>query len=256
MNLEHYIKKRQEHKSTLLMTHLVVGYPSLEANYQMLEAMEQAGVDLVELQMPFSEPIADGPLFVHANQQALEQGVTFQKYLQFAKEVTQKYRFPALMMGYLNTAFQQGYHQFCKQLQDVGLAGFILADLPVEEGAELFQSCAEFELSPILICTPTNTTARLQEIVQQAKGFLYCVARKGVTGQKTDLDEETFLLLERCRERSSIPLGLGFGISSSEQVKALQGKADLLIVGSALLRAWQEGGLHQYQKQLQKLSVK
>ena len=93
MNLESYIKNRQEQKQTLLMTHLVVGYPSLDANYQMLEAMEKAGVDLVELQMPFSEPIADGPLFVHANQEALAQGMTFQKYLQFVKEVTQKHCF-------------------------------------------------------------------------------------------------------------------------------------------------------------------
>ena len=160
-----------------------------------------------------------------------------------------------LMMGYLNTAFQVGYYQFCKHLQESGLVGFILADLPVEEGLELFRSCQQFELSPILICTPTNTVSRLQEISQHAKGFLYCVARKGVTGLKTDLDDDTFLLLDRCREISSIPLGLGFGISSSKQVQDLQGKADLLIVGSALLRAWKEGGLPQYQELLQELCL-
>ena len=171
MNLEHYIKQRQQKKQTLLMTHLVVGYPSLEANYQMLEAMQEADVDLVELQMPFSEPIADGSLFVHANQEALANGMTFQKYLQFAKEVTVKHQFPMLMMGYLNTAFQAGYQTFCQQLKEAGLAGFILADLPVEEGTELFKHCQEFDLSPILICTPTNTQERLQEIYTAGKRF-------------------------------------------------------------------------------------
>lgn len=250
MNLTQYIQNRLQQKRILLMTHAVVGFPSLEENWAMLEAMQQAGVDLVELQMPFTEPSADGPLFVKANQHALKNGVRRKDYFEFMKKAAQAFDFPILMMSYYNPVFVMGHQAFCEQLRASAGEGFILPDLPVEEYHDLFQQSQAAELSPILLCTPTNTPERLDEIARHGSGFLYCVARKGVTGAKTKIDPSLDPFLARCRKASSLPLALGFGISSGEDLLQLHGKVEIAIVGSALAKTWQEKGQQGFQHHL------
>jgi tryptophan synthase alpha chain len=131
--LERYLRQRLQRKPLLLMTHVVVGYPSLDANLAMLEAMQRAEVDVVELQLPFSEPIADGPVFVRANQQALAAGMNWARYFQFMQRVSTAFDFKILMMGYYNSVLQMGHATFCAGLAAHGGSGFILADLPPEE---------------------------------------------------------------------------------------------------------------------------
>lgn len=240
--LEAYVRRRLEEKPLLLMAHLVVGYPSLEANWAMLEAMEQAGVDLVELQLPFSEPIADGPSFVRANHHAIQAGVTWQAYFDLAARVTATFRFPVVFMGYYNSVFNMGPARFCESLSTAGIRGFILPDLPPEEAAELNALARARELDPIFIMTPTNSQARLEEIGSHASGFIYCAARKGVTGRHTDLSQGVPTFLENCRKATSVPLGLGFGIAAPEHVRELRHLADIAIVGTAGLAAWEERG--------------
>lgn len=249
MNLTDTIQERLKQKNILLMTHAVVGYPSLEDNWTMLEMMQEAGVDLVELQMPFTEPSADGPTFVKANQQALKNGVRRKDYFAFMKKATEAFDFPILMMSYYNPVFVMGHQAFCQQLKETGGDGFILPDLPVEEFGDLFQHSQSLDLSPILLCAPTNTPERLGEIASHGSGFLYCVARKGVTGAKTQLDQ-SLGFISRCREVSKLPLALGFGLSSGEDIQQLHGKVEIAIVGSALLRSWQENGPQGYQHHL------
>ena len=222
-SLETHIRERLQQRKLLLMTHAVVGYPSLEANWQMLEIMQETGVDLVELQMPFSEPIADGPLFVKANEGALRNGIRWQDYFGLLKRAS-------------------------------GGSGFIIPDLPVEEFGELWEPSATHLLSPIMLCTPTSTDERLQEICERANGFVYCVARKGVTGKATALDVGVTKFLQRCRKFTSVPLGLGFGLSQPEHLKTLHGHVEVAIVGSALLRSWEEGGAEQYRTHLMQLA--
>ena len=196
MNLTKYLKNRlqngkvfeektaKKHK-ILLMTHLIAGYPSLEVNWKMLQAMGEADVDIVELQMPFSEPSADGPLFVKANQVALRNGVRLKNYFDLMNRASKQFDFPVLMMGYYNTTFTMGFEKYCENILNNGGKGFIIPDLPFEEYGELFQCSQKHDLDPIMLCTPTNTEERLKKICSKGKGFIYCVARKGVTGKNT-----------------------------------------------------------------------
>ncbi len=242
MNLRAYIEERLSERKVLLMTHLIAGYPSLEDNWRMLEIMDEAGVDLVELQMPFSEPVADGPTFALANQKALDGGITLDQYFDLMGRSTEAFSFPHLMMGYYNTAFRLGHGPFCRRLAEGGACGYILPDLPVEEYGDLFAESAECGQTSVLLMTPTNTDQRLVEIGAKAEGFVYAVARKGVTGSETDLGEELHQFIARCRQATDLPLGIGFGLRSGADLKQLHGRAEIGIVGSVLLRVWEQGG--------------
>lgn len=240
--LEGYVRARLGEKPLLLMTHTVVGYPSLDANWAMLEAMDDAGVDLVELQLPFSEPIADGPRFVKANQEALRAGTTWSTYFDLAARAAKRFRFPLIFMGYYNSVFRMGPERFCARLADAGMRGYIVADLPPEEASALNATARGHGLDPILLMTPTNSPARLAEIGRQASGFVYCLARKGVTGKRTDLSHGVDEFLARCRKATSLPRALGFGIRTPADVQALRGLADIAIVGTACLEVWEDRG--------------
>ena len=228
------------------MTHVIVGYPSLEANWRMLEIMADADVDLVELQMPFSEPVADGPTFVRANQGALRQGLIVEQYLELMKRSTSTFSFPHLWMGYYNTVYRMGHECFCRALVDNGAVGHILPDLPLEEYGDLFKLSRRDGLSSVMLMTPTNTEDRLQAIGEHASGFVYAVARKGVTGKKTELEHDLFGFLERCRRATELPLALGFGLRNGQDLRQLHDVAEIGIVGSALLEAWEQGGERAY----------
>src|SRR3989441_4285816 len=215
----------------------------------MLEAMDAAGVDLVELQLPFSEPIADGPAFVRANQAAIQAGTSWHAYFDLMARAAKRFRFPLLFMGYHNSVFQMGAEGFCARLGAAGASGFIVADLPPEEATALNAAARAKDLDPILLMTPTNSPARLAEIGRQASGFVYCTARKGVTGRKTDLSQGVGAFLERCRAATPLPLGLGFGIKTAADVRELRGCADIAIVGTACLEVWEahcEPGYRQF----------
>ena len=254
MQLIDYLRKRLEKRKILLMTHAVVGYPSLEDNWTMLEAMRDADVDLVELQMPFSEPTADGPLFVKANQEALRNGIKLKDYFKLMKRASDSFEFPVLMMGYCNTAFTMGFQVFCESLSMNGGKGFIIPDLPFEECGELFDHSLKFDLDQIMLCTPTNKKERLRKICSQGRGFIYCVARKGVTGKSTVLEQSTVDFLLQCRQFSDLPLALGFGLSKPEELNMLKGKAEIAIVGTALLKTWKNDGESAYKRHLNSLA--
>ncbi|MDP6744431.1 MAG: tryptophan synthase subunit alpha [SAR324 cluster bacterium] len=266
MNLTNYLQNRlaplyggTEHPETkrkiLLMTHVVVGYPSLEANWKMLEVMGEADVDLVELQMPFSEPSADGPLFVKANQEALRNGIRWKDYFDLMRRASERFDFPLLMMGYFNTAFAMGFENYCVNIRKNGGEGFIIPDLPLEEYGDLFELSRQHELDPIMLCTPTNTEERLRKICGHGSGFIYCVARKGVTGKNTELDISAEKFLEQCRLYTDLPLALGFGLSQREDLRQLHGIAEIAIVGSALLKTWEAEGETGYRKHLMSLAA-
>jgi tryptophan synthase alpha chain len=251
--LELYIRKQLEKKSLLVMTHVICGYPSFEDNLKELQIMAEAGVDLVELQFPFSEPSADGPLFVKANQLSLENGTTVQQCFEFMKKISALFPFKVLMMGYYNTAYKMGHEQFINCLKNSGGTGFILPDLPIEEAKSLHLLAAKNGLSPILLMTPTNKDGRLKELAQRATGFVYAVARKGVTGEKTVMDETVGTFINRCKAVTQIPIAVGFGISTKQDLEYLRGKSEVAIIGTAALKAWEIGrevALRQFFKDL------
>jgi len=253
--LESQLRQRLASKPLLLMTHLVVGYPSLDANWAMLKAMDRAGVDLVELQLPFSEPIADGPSFVKANHHAIHAGTAWRAYFDLAERAATQFSFPIVFMGYYNSVFRMGTEHFCARVSETGMRGFILPDLPPEEATELNAVARGSGLDPILIMTPTNSPARLAEIGRQASGFVYCTARTGVTGRKTNISQDVAAFLERCRTATALPLGLGFGIRTAGDIRAIRDIADIAIVGTAGLNAWEEHGADGYLQFLEDLAA-
>ena len=242
MGLQTYIEQRKQIKDLLVMAHVVCGYPSFAANMEALEIMAEAGVDLVELQFPFSEPSADGPLFVKANEQSLKAGTTVDQCFEFMKLASERFAFKILMMGYYNTAFKMGEDVFVKRIQEAGGVGYILPDLPVEESDNLHRLSAEAGIEPIILMTPTSSEKRLAQLGAASRGMVYVVARRGVTGSKTNMGDDVTSLVARCRQHTSVPIGVGFGISSKADLDALRGSADVAIIGTAALKTWEASG--------------
>jgi tryptophan synthase alpha chain len=242
MKLEEYIRARKRDREILLMTHLVLGYPSFEINRQVIAQMVRNGVDLIELQIPFSEPVADGPMIVKANQDSLATGTRVRDCLEFAAEVSAAYEIPFLFMTYYNILFKFGVEKFFKKAVEIGIKGFIVPDLPPEEGAEFLALADEYGIAPILIYAPTSTEERMRELASHARGFIYCVARRGVTGKQTDFTSDFEAYLARCHKATDLPLAVGFGISSREDVKYLTGQADIAVIGTATIRMVEERG--------------
>ncbi len=241
--LEAYLREKRKQKEILLMTHIVIGYPSLKASEQLVDAMVACGVDLMELQIPFSEPIADGPVILRANQQALAGGLTVAQCLDFGGRMARRHPIPFLFMTYCNILYQYGFERFARTMAESGLRGAIVPDLPPEEGGEYLAAMRDNALAPILIFAPTATTERLELLARHARGFVYCVARKGVTGQRTRFSEELESYLARCRRATDLPLALGFGVKDKTDIDFLAGKADIAVIGSQALRAMDRGGV-------------
>ncbi len=241
--LEQTLRERRQQRDVLLMTHIVIGYPDLETSLGTVEAMVEAGVDLVELQIPFSEPIADGPVILHANQRALAAGTTVEQCFEFAAEVTRRFDVPFLFMSYYNILFKHGVAEFVERMAQLKLHGAIVPDLPPEEAGDYLAAMADESLDPIFIYSPNTTPERLRYIAGHARGFVYCVARKGVTGSETQFSPELGDYLARCRAATDLPLAVGFGVKDAGDVAYLTGKADIAVVGSQSLRVLERDGV-------------
>lgn len=240
--LEAYLREQLKQRDILLMTHIVVGYPDLDTSLRLVEAMVTAGVELMELQIPFSEPIADGPVILHANQRALEGGATVDRCLEFAEAVTRRFDIPFLFMTYYNILYRRGVRAFVEQAKQVGVRGAIVPDLPPEEAADYLGAMKAAELDPVFIFSPYTPPARMRLIAEHDRGFVYCVARKGVTGAATSFSTELSDYLGRARQSTSLPLAVGFGVREKSDVDFLRGRADIAVVGSETLRILEQGG--------------
>ena len=240
--LEEYIRQKVGKKELLLMAHVVVGYPDLETSFELVKAIVSAGVDLMELQIPFSEPIADGPVILKANQSALAAGIKVDDSFAFARQVTQAFDIPFLFMTYYNVVFKRGEARFFSEAKEAGIRGAIVPDVPPEEGESYVQAAMAHGVDPIFILSPTTTPDRLAYLAGFGRGFFYCVARKGITGAKTSFSSELDEYLGRCRKVTELPLALGFGVSRKEDVDFLKGKVEIAVVGSQALRVLNDDG--------------
>ena len=242
MQLSDYIRKTRQEKGILLMTHLVLGYPSFEVNREVIGQMVANGVELIEMQIPFSEPVADGPMIVKANQDSLAGGTKVAECLAFAAEMTATHKIPFLFMTYYNILFKFGVEKFFQKAAEIGIKGFIVPDLPPEEGQEFLALADQYQIAPILIYAPTSTEERMRHLAGPARGFIYCVARRGVTGKQTDFTSDFEPYLAHCRQATELPLAVGFGISSQADVHYLTGKADIAVIGTATIKLVEEKG--------------
>ncbi len=230
-----------------LMTHLVAGYPTEKESEEIALSMAKGGVDFLEIQIPFSDPIADGPTIFRANQEAIKNGMTTEKALKMIERIgsTISQKTNLIVMTYANIPFQFGLEKFCKRLGKIGVMALIVPDMPLDE--EPFEHyvayCKKYGIHPIQIISPITPPERLEKIAKNASGFVYCVSHTGKTGVVQTLDEDAIQYLDKVREKVKIPLALGFGISSPEQVEAASKKADIVVMGSFFIRLYDKKGL-------------
>ncbi len=241
--LENKIRILNRRKGLLLMPHLVLGYPSYKANEDLIRAMVAAGADIIEMQIPFSEPMADGPVIMKANDEALRRGANTSKSLAFAREMCAAFpETPFVFMTYYNIPFVYGVERFVREAAAMGVHGLILPDLPPEEGADYLAACKDAGVDPIFLFTPTSTQERLRTIARHGGGMAYCVGRKGVTGLKTAFDKPVKELIGRYRSATSLPIALGFGIQEKQDFAAIREDVDIAVIGTKILTLHEEKG--------------
>lgn len=227
----------QARQSAALMPYFTIGYPDLETSLDVIEAIAEHS-DLLELGVPFSDPIADGPTVQKSTQKALENGMTVKKSLAAVKSLRGKgIDTPAMMMGYYNPILAYGQEAFVRDAAEAGVDGFIVPDLPPEEADELEELANKYGLALIHFLAPTSDPRRIENVAGRAKGFIYMVSLTGITGARTELAADLGDFIERVRRKTETPLAVGFGISTAEQAGNVGQMADGVIVGSALINA-------------------
>lgn len=234
--IEERLKQLKEKNEKALITYITAGLPDYEHTKDILMEQEKAGVDIVELGIPFSDPVADGPVIQDASYRAICNGATLQKTFEMMKELREiGCRLPIVFMMYYNTVLHYGEEAFVKKCEEVGVDGLIIPDLPYEEQESLKQYLEKTSTILIPLVAPTSKQ-RLKQILLDAKGFVYCVSSMGVTGQAADFHKEIKNYLEEVRENASIPVMMGFGIRSAEDVKHLSDRIDGVIVGTHFIQ--------------------
>lgn len=220
-----------------LIAYLTVGFPTVEATPQLVKAASDSGADAIELGIPFSDPLADGPTIQAASQEALKHGVSVTRALEVAATSRALSDVPLLFMTYVNPILAYGLDRFCRAAHQAGVDGLIVPDLPADEAGALREVARANAVDLVFFVAPTSSEAGVEAACRAATGFIYCIAVTGVTGARSQLDPALLPLIEKVRRHTSLPIVVGFGISRQEHLAALTGKADGVIVASALLDA-------------------
>ncbi|QNM05441.1 tryptophan synthase subunit alpha [Qiania dongpingensis] len=217
------------------------GDPELDVTEQLIYAMAEAGADLIEIGVPFSDPIAEGIVIQDANQRALSAGCTTDGLFDLVKKVRKTTQIPLVFLTYINPIYTYGKERFMRRCQEVGLDGLIVPDLPYEEKEELLPECERFGVDLISLIAPTSHE-RIAMIAREAKGFLYCVSSMGVTGVRNEIQTDIGSMMKAVKQEAKVPCAVGFGISTPEQAKRMAAVSDGAIVGSAIVKLVAEYG--------------
>ncbi len=220
---------------------ITCGDPSLDVTERIVYAMADAGADLIELGIPFSDPTAEGPVIQAANIRALSGGVTTDKIFDMVERIRRNTDIPMVFMTYANVVFSYGAERFVKKAAETGMDGIILPDVPFEEKEEFDSVCRQYGLDFISLIAPTSHE-RISMIAKEASGFVYCVSSLGVTGMRSDITTDIGAMVKLVNSANDIPCAVGFGISTPEQAKDMAGKSDGAIVGSAIVRLCEKYG--------------
>ncbi|MFC1904191.1 tryptophan synthase subunit alpha [Chloroflexota bacterium] len=221
---------------TALIPYVTVGYPSIEATLKVVPLLVNSGCDIVELGIPFSDPLADGATIQKASHYALKNGVTLQLCLDIAKQLNQMVEIPLVFMTYFNPVFSYGLEKFCLACAGSGVDGLIIPDLPVEEGSELEAITQRQDLDLIYLLAPTSTDERIKLVAGRSRGFTYLVSVTGITGARENLQANLEAFVSRVKKVATQPLCVGFGISTPEQARQVARIADGVIVGSRIIQ--------------------
>jgi tryptophan synthase alpha chain len=225
-----------------LVTYVTCGDPDLETTKAVILAAAEAGADVIELGVPFSDPVADGPVIQAASQRALEKGTKLDDVLQLAREVRQQSNVGMIVFSYLNPIMRFGLSRFCAAAKDAGVDGALVTDMPVEEAGEYVRCMRAHDLATIFLAAPTSPNDRLKRIAELSTGFIYAVSRTGVTGARNELSNEAQGLVSRIRKYTHLPVAVGFGVSNAEQFVEVGAFADAAVVGSAIVRTIESAG--------------
>ena len=238
MRIADKFRELAKKKEAALIGYVMAGDPSVEDTVKVASALLTGGVDIIELGLPFSDPIADGVAIQKAGERALSAGMNTDVFFATAKKITGA---PKICMTYYNLVLRRGLEKFAKDCIDSDVTGLIIPDLPVEEADGLLCACRKYGVDLIFLAAPTTTEKRLEDIVEASSGFVYVVSRLGVTGVRDKVSGKVAPLLERIRAKTDLPLAVGFGISKPEHVKeTVRAGADGVIVGSAFIRIIEE----------------
>jgi tryptophan synthase alpha chain len=222
-----------------LVTYVMVGYPSHKESLSAVRGLIEGGADIIELGFPFSDPLADGPVIQHASTISLEKGTKMAQFLDLVKQIRKESQIPLVLMTYTNILYHKGYEKFFKLAKEAGLDGIITPDMTVEESKEYLKAAKKSHLDTIFLVSPNTSRSRLTRIVKQTTGFLYLVSVFGTTGVQNKIQKYTIDALKETRKiaKGRIPVGIGFGISTPDDIKSyVKYGADAIIVGSALIK--------------------
>jgi len=230
----------QAERRSALIAYITAGDPTPERTPRIVAALECGGADLIELGVPFSDPIADGPVIQRGSERALKAGTTVAGVLNIAAEIRRRSEIPLLLFTYMNPVLRYGLEKLSQDAYRAGIDGCLLTDLSVEEACGYVEVMRKAGLDTVFIAAPTSTEQRLRLVADYSTGFVYLVSRTGVTGERNTLSESVAPLVHRVRQTTSLPLAVGFGISTAEQARTVGGIADGVAVGSAFVRMIEE----------------
>lgn len=238
---QRFARRRFEGRPALV-AYLTAGDPAPDRTVELALALERGGADVLELGVPFSDPIADGPVIQRASGRALRAGTTVARVLDIAAEIRRNSNMPILLFSYMNPLLRFGFDRLGEEAARRGIDGCLLTDLSVEEAAEPVAQLRRHGLDTVFLAAPTSTERRLKLVAEYSSGFVYVVSRTGVTGEQDSVAEGARPLVERMRGLTSLPVAVGFGVSRAEHVRAIGEYADGVVVGSALMRVVEEHG--------------
>ncbi len=236
---ERFAARRAEGRPAFV-AFLTAGDPSLDRTVEAALELEAAGADVLELGVPFSDPVADGPVIQRSSERALARGVTLGTVLRVVRRIRERSALPLLLFSYFNPLLQHGLERLAGEAKQAGVDGALVTDLPPEEAGEWLAAARRAELDTVFLASPTSPEERLRRVAEASRGFVYAVSRMGVTGERRSLSEEARPLVERLRALTEVPVVLGFGLGTPEQVKDAASAADGVVVGSALVRFLEE----------------
>ncbi|HEX9445567.1 MAG TPA: tryptophan synthase subunit alpha [Candidatus Binatia bacterium] len=233
------LKKRKE---AALIPFVTAGDPEIKTTLKILRALEAAGADLIELGVPFSDPMADGATIQRSSERALDGGTTLASVLGLVREFRRESELPVILFGYYNPVFHYGVEKFARDAAAAGTDGVLCVDLPPEESGELGRGAARAGLHPIFLLAPTSDAGRIQLVARMGRGFIYYVSVTGVTGARRAVEGELEAEVARIRRHTALPIGVGFGISTPGQAARVAAFADAVVVGSALIDVMERAG--------------
>lgn len=228
--------KHKAQGTTAFIAYLTAGDPSLSLTAELVLALERGGADLIELGVPFSDPIADGPVIQRASERALRAGATLHKLLETVHDIRRKSQIPLLLFSYLNPLLRYGLDNLARDAAAAGIDGVLMTDLSVEEAAEPVARWRSQSLDTVFLAAPTSSERRLRLVAEHSSGFIYLVSRTGVTGEQTSVAASTAPLAARMRQLTDLPVAIGFGVSTPAQVAEVAKLADGVVVGSAIVK--------------------